>query len=120
MTHDYIKSGNTTLFAPLNVLDGKVIGRYMPRASGSGVHPLAQRGRAGPCQPANSSMPLPTMTPPTSIPRSVNGWYAIHEISIRAGHECGILTFRRDGGPWIRHPRFHSYLLSALLCNLPH
>jgi transposase len=31
MTHDYIRHGTTTLFAALNVLDGKVIGRCMQR-----------------------------------------------------------------------------------------
>jgi hypothetical protein len=31
MTHDYIRHGTTTLFAALNVVDGKVIGRCMQR-----------------------------------------------------------------------------------------
>jgi transposase len=31
MTHDYKRHGTTTLFAALNVLNGKVIGRCMPR-----------------------------------------------------------------------------------------
>jgi transposase len=31
MTHDYKRHGTTTLFAALNVLDGSVIGRCMPR-----------------------------------------------------------------------------------------
>lgn len=31
MTHDYIRHGTTTLFAALNVLEGKVIGRCMQR-----------------------------------------------------------------------------------------
>ena len=31
MTHDYQRNGTTTLFAALNVLDGKVIGRCMQR-----------------------------------------------------------------------------------------
>ena len=31
MTHDYKRHGTTTLFAALNVLDGKVIGRCQPR-----------------------------------------------------------------------------------------
>jgi transposase len=31
MTHDYKRNGTTTLFAALNVLDGSVIGRNMPR-----------------------------------------------------------------------------------------
>src|ERR1700693_4719380 len=31
MTHDYKRNGTTTLFAALNMLDGTVIGEYMPR-----------------------------------------------------------------------------------------
>ncbi len=31
MTHDYIRHGTTTLFAALNVLDGTVVGRCMPK-----------------------------------------------------------------------------------------
>ena len=31
MTHDYVRNGTTTLFAALNVLDGRVIGRCMQR-----------------------------------------------------------------------------------------
>jgi hypothetical protein len=31
MTHDYVRHGMTTLFAALSMLDGKVIGDYMPR-----------------------------------------------------------------------------------------
>ena len=31
MTHDYKRNGTTTLFAALNMLDGKVIGTCMPR-----------------------------------------------------------------------------------------
>src|SRR5438046_10474434 len=31
MTHDYKRNGTTTLFAALDVLDGKVIGRCMQR-----------------------------------------------------------------------------------------
>ena len=30
-THDYVRHGTTTLFAALNVLDGKVIGQCLPR-----------------------------------------------------------------------------------------
>ncbi len=32
MTHDYKRHGTTTLFAALNVLDGKVVGRCMQRS----------------------------------------------------------------------------------------
>jgi len=31
MTHDYKRNGTTTLFAAFDVLEGKVIGRCMPR-----------------------------------------------------------------------------------------
>src|SRR6185312_3893280 len=31
MTHDYVRNGTTTLFAALDVLEGKVIGRCMQR-----------------------------------------------------------------------------------------
>jgi transposase len=31
MTHDYKRNGTTTLFAALDILEGKVIGRYMQR-----------------------------------------------------------------------------------------
>jgi transposase len=31
MTHDYKRHGTTTLFAALNILDGKVIGQCMPK-----------------------------------------------------------------------------------------
>ena len=31
MTHDYKRNGTTTLFAALSVLEGKVIGRCVPR-----------------------------------------------------------------------------------------
>ena len=31
MTHDYKRNGTTTLFAALNVLEGKVVDRCMPQ-----------------------------------------------------------------------------------------
>jgi hypothetical protein len=31
LTHDYVRNGTTTLFAALNLLDGRVIGRHEPR-----------------------------------------------------------------------------------------
>src|SRR5207245_2463205 len=31
VTHDYVRHGTTTLFAALNVLDGKVVGQCLPR-----------------------------------------------------------------------------------------
>ena len=72
MTHDYKRHGTTTLFAALNVLEGKVIGRCMQRhrhqefirflnaieadiPAGKGVHVIL------------------TTTPPTSMPRCAPG-----------------------------------------------
>ena len=53
-THDYIRHGTTTLFAALNVLDGKVIGQLHAASSASGVHSLPQRHRSGrPCRQAD-------------------------------------------------------------------
>ena len=46
MTHDYNRNGTTTLFAALNVLEGKVIGQCMQAPSPSGVHPLPQCRRS--------------------------------------------------------------------------
>jgi hypothetical protein len=44
MTHDYKRHGTTTLFAALNVVESKVIGRCTAPQT-SGVHPLSQRRR---------------------------------------------------------------------------
>jgi hypothetical protein len=42
MTHDYKRSGTTTLFAALNVLDGTVLGRCMQRHRHQEFIPLSQ------------------------------------------------------------------------------
>ena len=42
MTHDYKRHGTTTLFAALNVLDGKDIGQCMSRHRHQEFHPLSQ------------------------------------------------------------------------------
>ena len=72
MTHDYKRHGTTTLFAALNVLDGTVVGRCMPRHRHQEfirfLNAVEARSR-----PARSSTPLPTTTPPTSTPRSRTG-----------------------------------------------
>jgi hypothetical protein len=75
MTHDYIRNGTTTLFAALNVLEGKVIGRCCSatgiRSSSASSMPLKPR-----CSSARSSTSSSTTTPPTSIRRSRPGWHA--------------------------------------------
>jgi hypothetical protein len=61
MTHDYKRNGTTTLFAALNVLEGKVIGRCMQRHR----HEVERR-----------SMSFSTTTPLTSIQPLWRGWHA--------------------------------------------
>ena len=41
-THDYIRHGTTTLFAALNVFDGKVIGQCLPRRFPPTVEKVSQ------------------------------------------------------------------------------
>ena len=58
MTHDYVRNGTTTLFAALNVLDGKVIGRCMQRHRHQELHPISQRRRArGACRQGDPCHP---------------------------------------------------------------
>ena len=68
MTHDYKRNGTTTLFAALNVLDGKVIGRCMQRHRHQEfirfLNTIEREVPAG-----KPSMSSSTTTPPTSIPR---------------------------------------------------
>ena len=45
ITHDYKRNGTTTLFAALDVLEGKVIGRCMQRHRHQEFIPLPQRHR---------------------------------------------------------------------------
>ena len=68
MTHDYKRHGTTTLFAALDVLEGKVIGRCMQRHRHQEfirfLNAVEPRSR-----PARPSTPSSTTTPPTSTPR---------------------------------------------------
>ena len=84
MTHDYIRNGTTTLFAALNVLEGKSL---PPRRRGSSAAACNVTGiksssaSSMPSKPrsppARSSMSSSTTTPPTSIRRSRPGSPAI-------------------------------------------
>jgi hypothetical protein len=66
MTHDYKRHGTTTLFAALNVLEGKVIGRCMQRHRHQEfirfLNTIERR-------PSGSSTWCSTITPLISIPR---------------------------------------------------
>jgi len=53
MTHDYKRHGTTTLFAALDVLEGKVIASAW-RAIASGVHPLPQQDSTARPRPLRS------------------------------------------------------------------
>ena len=73
MTHDYIRNGTTTLFAALNVLDGKVIGRCMQQHRHQEFIRFLNTVEAAVPTSVSLSMASSTTTPPTSIPRSVSG-----------------------------------------------
>jgi hypothetical protein len=62
MTYDYKRNG-TTLFAALDILEGKVIGAAPPA---SGIHPHSQCRRGTRCRPTKRSTWFSTTTPPTS------------------------------------------------------
>jgi hypothetical protein len=56
MTHDYRRNGTTTLFAVLNMLDGKVIGTSMPRhRPANGSHCPARNGAVRTVQKTRSN-----------------------------------------------------------------
>lgn len=83
MTHDYKRHGATTLFAALNVLDGKVIGRNMQRHRHQEFICFLNAIEAE-VPTAKSSTPSSTITPRISIPRCANGSTVIpvgHSIS---------------------------------------
>ena len=77
MTHDYKRHGTTTLFAAMNVLYGTVIGHNMQRHRHQEfirfLNAVEREIRAG----KRLSTPSSTITPPTSIRPSGNGWRAI-------------------------------------------
>ena len=76
MTHDYKRHGTTTLFAALNVLDGTVIGRNMPRHRHQEFVRFLNTAEAQ--VPVRMAIPpSSTTTRPTNIPRYKNGWPGI-------------------------------------------
>jgi transposase len=98
MTHDYKRNGTTTLFAALDVLDGKVIGPACSaigtRNSSASSMPSRPRSR-----PAGSSTSSSTITARTSIPRPEPG-------SIGIPASCS--TTRRPQGPGLTPSRASS------------
>lgn len=69
MTHDYKRNGTTTLFAALNVLDGTVVGRCMPKHTHKEfIKFLNAVERAAPAGKVIHA--LPTITPRTNIQKS--------------------------------------------------
>jgi transposase len=79
MTHDYKRHGMTTLFAALDVLEGKIIGRCMQRhRHQESAFSMPSKPR---CRSARSSMSSSTITPRTSIPSSEPGSSAIRASS---------------------------------------
>lgn len=81
MTHDYKRNGTTTLFAALNILDGTVLGRCMQKHRHqefikflNAVERSVPAGKIIHAIPRLREDKLSTITPPTSTPRSRNGW----------------------------------------------
>ena len=75
-THDYVRHGTLTLFAALNYLEGKLITRLAPRHRHQEW--LAFLKTIDEETPAiSTSTSSPTIMPPISIPRSVDGSTAI-------------------------------------------
>ena len=70
MTHDYKRHGTTTLFAALNVLEGRVIGRCMQRHRHqefirflNAIEADVPAGKAGPCDPRQLRRPQASQGP---------------------------------------------------------
>src|ERR1700704_6505913 len=72
MTHDYKRHGVTTLFAALDVLEGKVIGQCMKRHRHQEFIRFLNLIEARVSKKKRSTSSS-TTTPPTSIPRSWDG-----------------------------------------------
>ena len=70
MTHDYKRHGTTTLFAALDVLEGKVIGRCACSAIAIRSSSASSIRSRPPCRSARSCASSSTTTPPTSTRRS--------------------------------------------------
>jgi transposase len=75
-THDYIRHGTTTLFAALNVLDGKVIGTCMPRHRHTEF--LAFLERIERATPKRRAIHLIVDNYGTHKHPSVRAWLAVH------------------------------------------
>jgi hypothetical protein len=72
MTHDYERHGTTTLFAALNMLNGKVFGRCMQKHRHQGYFRFLNAVEAT-VPVGKLCMRLLTITPPISTPRCANG-----------------------------------------------
>jgi hypothetical protein len=88
MTHDYIRNGTTTLFAALNVLEGKSLPPRRRGSSAAACNVTGIRSSSASSMPskprsppARSSMSSSTTTPPISIRTSKLGWRAIRASS---------------------------------------
>ena len=102
MTHDYKRNGTTTLFAALDVLEGKVIGRCMQRHRHEEFIRFLNTIEAE-IRPERPSMSSSTTTPLTSIPLFWPGWRAT---------SASLSTSRR-------HPAPGSTPWRAILQNCP-
>jgi transposase len=91
MTHDYKRNGTTTLFAALNILDGTVIGRCMPRLTHKEFLAFLKT--------------IERSVPPGKIIHAITDNYATHKqpdvLKWLADHPRWVFHFTPTSGSWL-------------------
>ncbi|MCF8479123.1 MAG: IS630 family transposase [Rhodospirillum sp.] len=91
MTHDYKRNGTTTLFAALNILDGTVIGRRMPRHTHKEFLAFLKT--------------IERSVPPGKIIHAITDNYATHKqpdvLKWLADHPRWVFHFTPTSGSWL-------------------
>lgn len=91
MTHDYKRNGTTTLFAALNILDGTVIGRRMPRHTHKEFLAFLKT--------------IERSVPPGKIVHAITDNYATHKqpdvLKWLADHPRWVFHFTPTSGSWL-------------------
>lgn len=91
MTHDYKRNGTTTLFAALNILDGKVIGRCMPRHTHKEFLAFLKT--------------IERSVPPGKVIHAITDNYATHKqpdvLKWLADHPRWVFHFTPTSGSWL-------------------
>jgi len=93
-THDYVRHGTTTLFAALNLLDGKVIGQCLRRHRHQEFLKFLRTVDAEFPPTLWNCTSSSITTAPTSIPKCSSGWASAH------GSSCTLLRPAPPGRIW--------------------